>query len=130
MDVNVIVECKSASLENSITFPEVVQKMLAAGVERYIVDLVSRQCHYYGVDNEYYHLALGFDPGTVALTFNSVEVQKSLKDIQQQVLDYKNFLSRIAVSGCSHYEAFLTGKKVIYTGRDGNQHIELFPSQK
>jgi hypothetical protein len=30
-------------------------------------------------------------------------------------------------AGCSHYEVFISGKKAIYFGRDGSQHIELFP---
>jgi hypothetical protein len=33
-------------------------------------------------------------------------------------------------AGCSHYEVFITGKKVIYLGRDGGQHVELFPQPK
>ncbi len=37
------------------------------------------------------------------------------------------FVSRSTAAGTVGYWAFLTGKRVIYFGRKGEQHIEEFP---
>jgi uncharacterized protein YbcV (DUF1398 family) len=130
MDTNTINECKSRSLANTITFKDVVKRLEAAGVERYIADLVGLNIYYYGTADEVYALALAFKPGDVAQEFNAAAVKEAIIDSQQQRIDYRTFLQRVVAAGCSHYEVFITGKKVIYFGRDGSQHTELFPQAK
>jgi uncharacterized protein YbcV (DUF1398 family) len=56
-------------------------------------------------------------------------VAASVTAIQQGQLGYAEFLRRIMASGCSHYEVFIAGRKVMYFGRDGEFHTEHFPSK-
>ncbi len=130
MDNNIINECLALSLKAKITFPEVIMKLTAAGVERYIADLVGLNVHYYGTNGTTYTAELEFDAKKVAPTFNADAVKYAIADSQQKVIDYQIFLHSIMAAGCSHYEVFITGKKVIYLGRDGGQHTELFPQVK
>lgn len=128
MDINIIKECVKLSLEGSITFPEVVSKLAGAGVERYMVDFGRVMNHYYGVKGESSSMALDFKVSKIAEDFNVAEIKRAIADSQQGKIKYMVFLERAIKAGCCRYEVFITGRKVIYCGRNGDQHIELFPS--
>lgn len=129
MESRIIDECKELSLAGKITFPEVVQKMAATGVERYIADLVACQMHYYGKSSSTYSSKLKYNADEVANDFDAAAVKQAIVDIQNQRINYVTFLDRVISAGCTHYEVFIRGRKAIYFGRDGSQHIELFPSK-
>lgn len=127
MNINTIKECMTLALEGKITFPETVKKLVADQTERYIADLVGLQKLYFGINGETYAWPLNFNPIKVAQQFDIVKVKSAIRDSQQSKINYPTFLQRIMEAGCCHYEVFLTGKKVIYFGRDGSNHIEFFP---
>jgi len=130
MDVNIIKECTERSLTGTIQFPEVVMKLIEAGTERYICDLVGFKKLYYGKNDETHADSFNFDALKIAATFDAGEIKNAIIDSQQNHIDYKTFLRRIISAGCCHYEVFLTGKKAIYFGRDGSQHTEHFPQSQ
>lgn len=126
MDLQVIEECTALSLAERITFPEVVLKLAEAGVERYIADLTSRRKYSYGRGGETYTDALPFNGPEIPARFDAAAVADTIKRVQQGRIQYREFLRDIMKAGCSHYEVFITGRQVIYFGRDGSQHIERF----
>jgi uncharacterized protein YbcV (DUF1398 family) len=129
MDIFTIKECSRMSFLN-IPFPEVVKKLLQAGVERYICDLVGFHVYYFGIDDQSYTIDFTLkNHPKVASNFTAKIITDSVIKIQQGQIGYEEFLHRIMIGGCSHYEAFLCGKKVIYFGRLGDNHIEYFPKQ-
>lgn len=131
MDMRIADECMAASLAGKITFPEVVMKLANAGVERYNVDLVGFKKSTYSNDGAAHYGSFSLDNAIgVANDFDADGVRSAIHDIQQQQINYVEFLHRIMASGCSHYEVYIHGKKVIYVGRDGSQHIEFFPAAK
>lgn len=130
MDVNIINECAVSSLAGTMSFPEVINKLISAGIERYIVDLVGLKKIYYSEQGEAYLTTLDFPVLEVASTLDETAIKNALHAIQQGNIDYRTFLQHIIIAGCCHYEAFITGKKVIYFGRDGSQYVELFPAKK
>ncbi|MBL8687367.1 MAG: DUF1398 family protein [Alphaproteobacteria bacterium] len=131
MNINVVTECMALSLAGKITFGDVVAKLGAAGVERYIVDLVGFHKLSYGVSGNYHMASLPLNGiAKVAKHFNGSEVKNAILDIQQGRIDYQTFLRRIMMAGCSHYEVFITSNKAIYFGCDGSHHIEFFPKHK
>ncbi|STX29706.1 Phage envelope protein [Legionella beliardensis] len=127
MNINVINECTELSFEGNIKFPDVIKQLAANKVERYLVDLVGKQKLNYGADNNVYTESLPLNGQAVSPTFDVAAIKSAILDSQQNKINYPDFLDRIIASGCSHYEVFITGRKVIYFGRDGSQHIELFP---
>ncbi len=129
MDIKVIKECTAASLADQITFPEVVMKLAAAGIERYIVDLVGKKKFSYGKQGETHTAELAFDSVTIPAQLDGARLKQTISDIQQGRIKYQAFLKQIMVAGCSHYEVFITGRKAIYFGRDGIQHTENFPNK-
>lgn len=129
MDIKVIKECTAASLAEQITFPEVVMKLATAGVERYIVDLVGKKKFSYGKQGETHTADLAFDSIAIPAQLDGAGVKQTITEIQQGRIKYQTFLKQIMGAGCSHYEVFITGRKAIYFGRDGEQHIENFPNK-
>lgn len=127
MNIQTITECTQLSLAEQITFPEVVERLMGAGVERYIADLVGKKKFSYGVKGESFIGELAFEGPEIPASMNAEKVAAAIKNIQQGRIKYREFLARIMRAGCSHYEVFITGRKAIYVGRDGSQHIELFP---
>ncbi|MDA0781785.1 MAG: DUF1398 family protein [Rickettsiales bacterium] len=127
MKTDAIKECTSQSLAEQITFPEVVMKLAEAGVERYIADLVGKKKFSFGKRGETHTGELNFNSVDIPEQLDAVAVKQTITDIQQGKIKYQTFLRRIMEAGCTHYEVFISGGKAVYFGRDGNQHIELFP---
>jgi len=130
VDKNTLNETVELSLAGKITFPEIVRRLIANHVERYIADLVGLKITYFNNSNEFHEASFKFNAFNIAQEFNATNVKNAIIDSQQGRIDYQTFLKRIMSAGCTHYEVFITGKRVIYFGRDGNHHIELFPSAK
>ncbi len=110
-----------------LIFPQVVERMLAAGVSSYFVDLLRSGDIVY-LDNdttitEPVHLPLA----PVATEFSKSAVVAAIRSAQKDEIRYPEFMRQAAAAGVVAYWAFLTGKKVIYFGRKGEFHVEYFP---
>lgn len=127
MNTEVMKETAIGSLNGSLTFPEVVTKLLAAGVESYHVDLVRYEKRYYMPDGQSHLEKMDFNASQAALKFDTEKVQQALQMIQAKKITYSEFLIEILSAGCIYYVAYLTGKRVIYFGRTGEYHVERFP---
>lgn len=120
-------ECLTLSHAGKITFPEVVRRLAAGGIERYLVDLVGQQNFYYDSHDKVHARKVAFEGTAIAPKFDAVAVKSAITDIQQGKIDYLHFLQCIMQAGCCHYEVFILGRMVIYFGRDGSMHVERFP---
>jgi uncharacterized protein YbcV (DUF1398 family) len=67
------------------------------------------------------------DPGPIAAEFSSAALVTAIRGAQADTVRYPEFVKLSAAAGVIGYWAFLTGKRVIYFGRKGEQHIEEFP---
>lgn len=130
MDTNTVHECLEASVRGTMPFPQIVGRLLEAGVERYTVDFVAMEHRAYGVRGEVDTTPLPSAlAGAVAAEFDGTAVQAAIFDSQQRRIAYPEFVARAMSSGVAAYSAFLTGQKVIYWGRRGEFHLEPFPRQ-
>ncbi len=66
------------------------------------------------------------DPGPIAAEFNLADLVTAIRGAQADTLRYPEFVERSTAAGVIGYWALLTGKRVIYFGRKGEQHIEEF----
>jgi uncharacterized protein YbcV (DUF1398 family) len=125
----VVREMSEASDEERITFPEVVKALMAAGIERYHADLVAGRKTYYLPSGDFEetpaHKAAG-----AAMTFSGEGVEKEVRAIQRQEIAYREFCRRIADAGCVGYFVSLAGRRAVYYGRTGDEHVEWFPGAK
>jgi uncharacterized protein YbcV (DUF1398 family) len=130
MNTATIAECMTLSFADT-PFPQVVQRLVGAGVKSYTADLVKLRNTYYDGNSETYDEALPLKDGpTIAPAFDAAGVAATVKSIQRGEIGYAEFLRRIMTCGCSHYEVFIAGRKAMYFGRDGDFYTEPFPGQK
>ena len=128
VNLEAIREVLAESNTGKLIFPQVVQRMLAAGVQSYFVDAVRAEHTVYFADGatliENMHLAL--DP--VAPQFSKPAIVAAIRAAQRDEIRYPEFMRRSSAAGVVAYWAYLTGRKVIYFGAEGDFHVELFPS--
>jgi uncharacterized protein YbcV (DUF1398 family) len=127
---DVMVEATRASDEERVTFPEVVMKLMQAGLERYHADLVRGDRTYYlpsGESEVVAGHAVGIAP---AGAFSAAAVDAAVRAIQAGKIQYRTFCDRIAAAGCVGYHVSLAGQRAVYYGRTGDSHVEWFPGAK
>jgi uncharacterized protein YbcV (DUF1398 family) len=130
MDKNIIKETVQASLAAQISFPQVVGKLLSEGVSSYHVDLVRMENRYYSSQDETHLEPKGIKAPKISQNFSAEKVAAAVKSSQAGTINYQQFIELIAEAGTSYYVAYLTGKKVIYFGREGDSRTEHFPGSK
>ncbi|MGA7109177.1 MAG: DUF1398 family protein [Terracidiphilus sp.] len=120
-------EVLTESHAGKLIFPAVVQRLLAAGVASYFVDMLRSEDIVYLTDNttlvEKMHLPLD----AIAEEFSESGIVAAIRAAQRDEIRYPAFMRQAAAAGVVAYWAFLTGKQVIYFGRKGEFHIEPFP---
>ena len=127
MSKQVIHELAIATQQGKMTFPQVVKGLLEIGVESYLVDFAAKQKTHYLVDGTTHPVPMILEPGPIAAEFNNADLVAAIRDAQTDTVRYPEFVKRSTSAGVIGYWAFLTGKRVIYFGRKGEQHIEEFP---
>ena len=123
-------ECTTASDEERITFPEVVGKLLAIGLERYHADLIRSEKTYYMPDGQSEVISAAAVAVTPAEQFSAEGVEAAVRAIQAQAIKYREFCERIAMAGCTGYFVSLAGRRAVYYGRTGDSHVEWFPGTR
>jgi uncharacterized protein YbcV (DUF1398 family) len=129
MSKQVIHELAIATQQGKLTFPQVVKGLLEVGVESYLVDFAAKQKTHYLTDGTTHTVPMILHPGPIASEFDSAALVAAIRGAQADTVRYPEFVKRSTAAGMIGYWAFLTGKRVIYFGRKGEQHIEEFPKQ-
>jgi len=131
MNTAVIEDCIRLSFADELSFPEVVKRLMAIGVERYHADLSRMEKTYYNLSGEIAEYPLPLSgPPAIHERFSASEVGEALRAIQSRKIDYGEFLRRIMKAGTASYDVFMGGRKAIYTGRSGDFYVENFPGNK
>ena len=128
MNTELILEAAHATLAGTAPFPEIVTKLLMAGVEYYHVDYVTLRKSFYGPGGDVMVTPITFEGlPPVAAEFDSGTLRAAILDSQQNGQKFRDFSRRAMAAGVQGYFAFLRGKRVSYWGRGGDQHTEWFP---
>ena len=131
MNSEIILEVATNTLSGAMSFPDAVGKLLAAGVEFYHVDYVRLRKTCYSADGKSVTTPIAYeDLPAVAPAFDAAALRANILDSQQKGQPYREFTRRAMAGGVAGYIAFLRGKRVLYFGRDGEQHVEWFPRAK
>lgn len=131
MNSKIIHECTKGALEGKISFPETVKKLMGIHIERYYADLVRLEKVFYANNGETYIERLSFaDCPFLAEQFDEESINAAIRSIQQNQIDYPEFLRRIIAGGCTSYVVYIDGRFASYFGRKGECYIEKFPTQK
>lgn len=127
--IGIAESCLNAAHDGTLSFPEIIGKLLSAGFEGYAVDYRRNRQIYYLPDGESAEFNMPHSAGSVAPVFDSVGVEALVRWAQSNGSDYSYlaFCERIKDAGCAGYLVSFLGRRVVYYGRTGETHIELFP---
>ena len=127
MNKHVLEECEGLSFGGKAAFPEVIGRLAADGVERYCADLVKLEKFYYSAEGQSEVVTMPFQYApAIGMEWSLNKIRAAIRDIQVGDIQYPEFLKRIMSAGCVFYDVFIHGRKVIYTGRNGDFHVENF----
>jgi uncharacterized protein YbcV (DUF1398 family) len=125
--IAVIQECASLSIEGKISFGDVVVRLMGIGLERYHADYSRHESTYYMPDGESIVVPVDHPSQPIAETFSAAGVEAAVRQAQRGEIFYPEFVRQTKAAGCVGYFVQITGRQVIYFGRNGEQHVERFP---
>ena len=123
----VIQGCAQGALTGEMTFPEIVGRLAQISVERYHADYSRREITYYFPDGDSLVVATPHPPQTTATEFSASAVEAAVRQSQRNEHTYLDFIRKTTAAGCVGYFVQITGRRVLYFGRNGETHVEHFP---
>ncbi|MFG1477091.1 DUF1398 domain-containing protein [Xanthobacter sp. V4C-4] len=122
--------CLAAAEHNTLHFPEIVGRLMAAGFEGYAIDLRRAAATYYLPDGESLDLPIPPLKAPVAAVFDPGALRTAIREAQEDApgYSYAGFRRKAATAGCASYVVSFPGRRVVYIGRAADTHVELFPA--
>jgi len=107
--------------KSSKSYPELVSKLIAIGIQSYVVDVATSTIFYRLAEGKTVLHPSDITPRVISEKFSQAETQQAIKNNQQGKSDYPTFMNDIANAGVRFYEATLVGnnKRVTYIGTGG-----------
>jgi uncharacterized protein YbcV (DUF1398 family) len=123
----IIQGCAREALTGELTFPEIVSRLAQIGVERYHADYSRKEITYYLADGDSLVVASLHPSHATATDFSASAVEAAVRQSQRNEHTYLDFIRKTMAAGCVGYFVQITGRRVIYFGRNGESHEEHFP---
>lgn len=131
MNANEVSLLAKATLAGSLPFPEIVGRLIDQGVEYYRVDYALGAFTFYRPSGAAVVAPLTFENlPAIAAQFDAAALKAAILDSQQNGQTFRDFCARAVRAGVQGYTVYLRGKRVTYSGRQGNQHTEWFPGAR
>lgn len=127
--ISIAQACLNAAHDGSLSFPEIVGKLIAAGFEGYAVDYRRNSQTYYLPDSDSVTMEMQPSAGSVAAAFDTTEIERLVRWAQANPADYSYvaFCEKAKGAGCAGYLVSFLGRRVVYFGRTAETHVEHFP---
>ena len=121
--------CLRGGESNSMSFPEIVGKLMQAGFESYAIDFRRATATYYLADGESVVFPTHRLEASIAPTLDTNIVQTAIREAQQSALGYTylGFCTKVMAGGCAGYVVSFSGRRAVYFGRTAETHVEHFP---
>jgi uncharacterized protein YbcV (DUF1398 family) len=121
--------CLDAAHDGTLSFPQIVGELIAAGFEGYTVDYRRNAQIYYLPDGDSVALEMPASTGAVAEAFDAARIAALVRWAQVNGPDYsyKAFCHNAKAAGCAGYLVSFLGRRVVYFGRSAETHVEHFP---
>jgi len=119
--------CARGALTGELPFPEIVGRLTQIGAERYHADYSRQEITYYFPDGKSLVIAAPHPSHTTAAEFSPSAVEAAVRQSQRNEHTYLDFIRKTMAAGCVGYFVQITGRRVIYFGRNGETHVEHFP---
>lgn len=121
--------CLDGAEANTVTFPEIVGALQAAGFESYAIDYRRSTAIYYLADGESVELPTHRSASMPAERLDVLALEAAIREAQRQApgYTYLGFCEKAKAAGCAGYLVSFSGRRAVYFGRDGVVHTEHFP---
>jgi uncharacterized protein YbcV (DUF1398 family) len=123
-------EAARLSAGGQIHFGQVVERLIAAGFERYHADYSRSELTYYTPEGDTCTVDMQHDSQPIAPEFQPRLVAAAVQQSQRGEIMYPEFTRQALAAGCVGYFVQLTGRRVQYFGRAGDMHVEWFPGAR
>ena len=120
-------ECARGALSGELTFPEIVGKLAEIGIERYHADYSRQEITYYLPDGDSLVIATPHPSHPTDAEFSASAVEAAVRQSQWNEHTYRDFIRKTMSAGCVGYFVQITGRRVVYFGRNGESHVEHLP---
>lgn len=127
VQTQVMQDCARGALTGELTFPEIVGRLAAIGVERYHADYTRQEITYYQTEGASLVVTVPHPSHTTAIEFSASAVEAAVRQSQRNEHTYLEFIRKTMAAGCVGYFVQITGRRAIYFGRNGESHVEHFP---
>lgn len=121
-------ETFEASQAGSIHFSQVIGALMSVDVESYFVDYRARQVAYYFPNDTSFTLHYEGEQEVFGQDFVQADVKAAIVGAQKGEVMYPEFKKLTQKAGCIGYFVWIKGRHVSYLGRNGETHVEHFPS--
>ena len=110
--------CMRGAHDGSLSFPEFVGKLIAAGFEGYAVDYRRDSQAFYLPDGDSVAFDMQRSAGSVSATFDAAEIERLVRWAQANPSDYSYvaFSKKVKAAGCAGYLVSFPGRRVVYFG--------------
>jgi uncharacterized protein YbcV (DUF1398 family) len=121
--------CLAAAEANTMTFPQIVGTLMAAGFESYGIDFRRARATYYLPDGDSIEIATHTIDVPVAPDFDPIGMKAAIGEAQRLApgYTYKGFCRKAAAAGCAGYVVSFSGRRALYVSRTAEFHVERFP---
>ena len=127
VQAQVIQRCARGALTGELTFPEILGQLAQIGIERYHADYSRQEITYYLPEGDSLVIATPHPSHPTAAEFSASAVEAAVRQSQRNEHTYIDFIRKTMAAGCVGYFVQITGRRVIYFGRNGESHVEHFP---
>lgn len=125
--IQLIQGCAQGALTGELTFPEIVSRLGQIGVERYHADYSRQEITYYLPNGDSLVVDTPHPGHATGSEFSASAVEAAVRQSQSNEHTYLDFIRKTMGAGCVGYFVQITGRRVLYFGRNGESHIEHFP---
>lgn len=122
--------CAALSASGKIHFRDVIQRLTAAGIERYHADYTRMETTYYTPQGGSCIVPLHHEPTPIGAAFSKEQIEAAVRKAQRGEIMYPEFTRLALEAGCVGYFVQITGQRVQYLGRKGEVHTEWFPGAR
>lgn len=121
--------CIAEAERDTMTFPQIVGRLMAEGFESYAVDFRRSTATYFAPGGDSLVLPIHAAATPVAPAFDPDRIKAAIGEAQRQVpgYSYKGFCRKVADAGCAGYIVSFPGRRALYIGRTAEIHVEHFP---
>lgn len=121
-------ETSHCSFTGAMTFPQIIARLREVGVERYHADYSRQEKTFYLADGDSLVLEMPRTNHPLAVEFCASAVESAIRQSQRGEHSYADFIQKTMAAGCVGYFVQIAGRRAIYFGRNGETHVEPFPT--